>query len=214
MEPVSEVYVVLSGKDLVYVTMNRSDAEGLQYRLNEAGVDAAVGPAVLVTKERYAAMMAANSHRDEIRRLEISEKALQDALEEKKNRIKELVADNNRLIEANANIVKEKHAAIAECDGEIIELRKKVEGLASSLSSAYKKEQDCRRLLESRSARLVEADDRIKALEDELRMAKEMPSDRAINALVCQIRDLETKLKKTEEKLENCRRAQHIQAIK
>lgn len=53
MKPVSEVYVVLSGKSLVYVTLNLSDAEGLQYRLNEAGVDAAVGPAVLVTQERY-----------------------------------------------------------------------------------------------------------------------------------------------------------------
>lgn len=53
MEPMNEVYVVLSGKDLVYVTLNKSDAEGLQYRLTEACIDATVYPAVLVTQERY-----------------------------------------------------------------------------------------------------------------------------------------------------------------
>lgn len=54
MEPMNEVYVVLSGKDLVYVTLNKSDAEGLEYRLTEAGVMAHVDTALMMSKEKYA----------------------------------------------------------------------------------------------------------------------------------------------------------------
>lgn len=260
MEPVNEVYVVLSGKDLVYVTMNLPDAEGLQYRLTEAGVDAAVGPAVLVTKERHAELGGRARELEEkliylgeresflegqlnhrnakiegqesnikqyIRRigqlseslddcksfaaylnketqrlrveLEESEKevkklgelndslagqvsmlteekfqleeVLQDTLEEKESRIKELVADNNRLIEKvkNKSLAIEKKDGdidklakkIGQMDGEIAALKIRIESLSSDLSSAHRREQDCRRLLESRSARLIDAEEKL-----------------------------------------------------